>query len=293
MYVDSCKIVHYTDTYATANLLEKNTDNLFTAAMAISIDPLEDISPDANLGRAAFWVHIRQDIHIALLLQVPVSVDYPPCIQKDKIYSRLYLITSGQIAVTREALDCAWANHMASLLIEVINYCFGSNPRGLETWLSLCHRRDHWLMAKPSSFKPYYERGRALAHGRPFPEIWISSDCQVIAWLYYHTATVLLRTYPPGNRHTNGIVPLIDGLANREEVLLHARAICGIVTTNPNAQALIVMCHMAVVAARFFTEKVEQDETLNLLRTAHAVTGHPYVDIETRLCEYWGRSATT
>lgn len=54
--------------------------------------------------------------------------------------------------------------------------------------------------------------------------------------------------------------PIYDALTNQEEVLLHARAICGIVLTNPNAQALIVMCHMATISSIFFTDKSYQAE---------------------------------
>ena len=116
----------------------------------------------------------------------------------------------------------------------------------------------------------------------------MSCDCHVLAWLYYHAARILLKTYLPfRGSGDDSFGPLIESLENREEVLLHARAICGIAMTNPNAQALIVVCHMVTISAIFFTEETDQRETMNLLRMAHSVTGHPYEDIERKLRTHW------
>lgn len=114
----------------------------------------------------------------------------------------------------------------------------------------------------------------------------------MLAWLYYHTATILLKTYPPSDE-IHGVsrssAPTLQGLESRGEVLLHARAIRGIAVTNPNAQALIVVCHIATVSAIFFTDKAEQNEIITLLRMAHKVTGHPLSDVERKLYRSWAR----
>ena len=277
-------------------LSEKNPENLFTAALAISTNPSEMVSDQVDLGRAAFWVHLRQDIHVAMLLQVPVNTDYPPCLQREKILANLDHITSSQnTGMRQEAVDCAWANRMASLLLDIINYCFqDSQPRDIEPWVMLRSRLDYWRIAKPTTFDPYYERARNPSQGRVFPEIWISTDCHVLAWLYYHAANILLKTYPPGtvpkpiHESPNTRNPTLNSLETTEAVLLHARAICGIANTNPNAQALIVFCHLVTISAIFFTDPSEQKETLDLLAMAHAVTGHPRQDVDVKLRNYWG-----
>ena len=181
---------------------------------------------------------------------------------------------------------------MAVLLFDVINYCFQRGPRAVEDWLSLRRRLDHWKIAKPRHFQPYYERSPDPSDGRYFPDIWISSDCQVLAWLYYHTGTILLKTYPPNTvaatpENMSHVVPMLDCLESREEVLIHASAICGIASTNPNAQALIVLCHIVTISAIFFTSESEQKETINLIRMAHTVTGHPLHDVEQKLVKSW------
>jgi len=190
---------------------------------------------------------------------------------------------------TRQILiDCAWANRMASIIFDVINYAFQREPRDIETWISLRGNLDQWSMTKPLSFRPYYEMERSSTEGRTFPEIWITSDCHVLAWLYFHTATILLKVYPPSSGSRQAAFPASRGLADNEEIQLHARAIAGIVATNPNAQALIIFCHIATVSAIFFTEKAEQTETIRLIRMANKVTGHPYKGIEKKLYEQWG-----
>ncbi|KAL1870827.1 hypothetical protein VTK73DRAFT_2384 [Phialemonium thermophilum] len=277
----------------TENLSEKNTETLFTAALAIAANPSETFSDEMDLGRAAFWVHLRQDIHVALLLEVPINTDYPPCLHRERIIENLDWITTQKVPARQETIDCAWANRMSVLLVDIINYCFQKGPRNVEEWISLRSRLDHWSVAKPKKFQPYYERAAAPSEGRVFPEIWISSDCHVLAWLFYHTGTLLLKAYPPdsdtapfrGQKKSGP--PGLSFLESREEILIHARAICGIAITNPNAQALIVVCHIVTVSAVFFTSEAERNETLNLVQLAHKVTGHPKHDVEKKLRKRW------
>ncbi|KAL2825682.1 hypothetical protein BJY01DRAFT_256201 [Aspergillus pseudoustus] len=282
------------------------TETLFTSSLAISVKPQGTLSDKVDLGRAAFWVHLRQDIHVALLLQVPIDVDYPPCIQKDQILAGMdYITTTTQpgSSLGKDTIDCAWANRIAVLLVDVINYCFqDSGSRELESWIHIRGRLDHWSAAKPRRFQPYYERPADPASGRVFPDIWIACDCYVLAWMYYHTAKILLKTFPPNHlealqhhHHSSSSgssrVPRIESLEDREEVLIHARAICGIAITNPNAQALIVACHMVTISAIFFDTEAERDATIDLLRLAHTVTGHPLTHIEQKLHTCWGRQS--
>ncbi|KAE8136462.1 hypothetical protein BDV38DRAFT_283949 [Aspergillus pseudotamarii] len=280
--------------HMTENLMEKDSASLFTASLAISVNPRDTVTDKMNLGRAAFWVHLRQDIHVALLLQVPINVDYPPCLQRDKILQDVENMTSGTTLLPDDVIDCAWTNKVALTLVDIINYCFQRQPRHVESWINLRGRLDHWIIGKPRRFHPYYERAADLANGRVFPDIWISCDCYVLAWLYYHTASVLLKTFLPcsdalATRAQQSKSPILNSIVNREEVLIHARAICGIATTNPNAQALIVVCHMVTVSAVFFTTADERNETIRLIRLAHTLTGHPLRDIEEKLQDAWNQ----
>lgn len=253
----------------------------------MSANPSEPGSHEADIGRAAFWVHLRQDIHVALLLQVPINTDYPPCLQREKILSNLESITDGRISVRGESVDCAWANSMASILVDVINYSFQEEGHGKQSWITLRGRLDLWSMCIPRSMQPYYEKDRAPAEGRTFPEVWFLCDYHMLAWIYYHTAIVLLKTHHPHAGSDASLSQSSGSAAIRDEVLQHSRIICGIVSTNPNAQALIVLCHIATVSAVFFTDKSEQSETIKLLDLAHAATGHPLRHIKERLYRQW------
>ncbi|KAL2421476.1 hypothetical protein ABEF95_008815 [Exophiala dermatitidis] len=86
----------------------QDPDTLFTAALAISANPSDMTTQQADVGRAAFWVHLRQDVHVALLLQIPIRTDYPPCLQTEKILADLNAVTGQQASVRQEVLDCAW-----------------------------------------------------------------------------------------------------------------------------------------------------------------------------------------
>ena len=283
-------------------LTERNTENLFTAALAISASPSETPSDKMSLGRAAFWVHLRQDIHIALLLHVPIDTNYPPCLHRDRVLENLDHLTGSAengANVRPELINCAWANRMALLLVDVITYSFQDRkPGDFQLWMNLRQRLDRWNLAKPSGFRPYYEQPPDPSAGRWFPEIWVSSDCYVLALLYYHTATILLKTYPPCSSTESGTTlenmkgPVVNGFENREEVLIHARALCGIAMTNPNAQALIVVCHMVLISAIFFKEEGERKETIHMIQMAHSATGHPIHAVEQSLRKGWEMGVT-
>lgn len=275
--------------------MERHTDGLFTAALAISAYPPDAPSDRTSLGSAAFWVHLRQDIHLALLLEVPINTDYPPCLHRETRLHNLDDIISGNVSVRPDILDSAWANRIASILVDVINHCFQGGQQDPQAWISLRGQLDRWNISKPDRFQAYYERAPNRLEGRYFPDIWISSDCYVIAWLYYHTAIVLLKRFVPssGKFPTVSHPPSVSNFESREEILIHARAICGIVRTNPNAQALIILCHMVTVSAIFFTDEAEQNEIINLLRMAHDITGHPLQAVEQKLRRGWTSGGTS
>jgi hypothetical protein len=273
-------------------------DAMFTAALAISVNPSAELPDDRSLGAAAFWVHLRQDIHVALHLQTPIDVEYSPCFPRQKIVDHLERCIKGDVPIEKGEVHAAWAKWIALLLVDVINYCFQDGVRELQNWLHLRQRLDHWKHSKPSNLKPFFERKADLAKGRPFPEIWISIEAGVLMWLYYYATSILLKTHLPGGVNV-GIyqseaytLPTFDDLESREEVLLLARAICGVAKTNPNAQALIVVCHMVTISAIFFTDIQEQRETIRLIRMTRTVTGHPLADVERRLEAAWGREVT-
>lgn len=126
--------------------------------------------------RAAFWVHLRQDIHVALLLQCPIRTDFEPCLRREEIIVSLEKEANGQ-RVSQTAIDCAWGNRMVTILCNVINYCFQKGERLIEPWTALWVDVERWSFERPSSFNPFCVRERDPSRNRTFPEIWLTSDC--------------------------------------------------------------------------------------------------------------------
>ncbi|KAF2094295.1 hypothetical protein NA57DRAFT_60925 [Rhizodiscina lignyota] len=153
------------------DLREKQAETLFTASLAFTADPSELSTKEEALKCASFWVHLRQDIHVALFLQCPIRTDYSPYLRKDDILLNL------ENSAGQAALDCAWGNRMVGLLCDVINYCFQQGPRTFDTWTELWINVERWSWERPQSFKPFCERERDPSQKRIFPEIWLTSDC--------------------------------------------------------------------------------------------------------------------
>ena len=140
------------------------------------------------MKQAAFWVHMRQDIHVALMLECPISVDFPLYVQTLAVVME---ITQQDTAAHREQeaymslktqhgykarAECAWSNKVIGLVCDVVNYCFGEADPTVEDWSTLLLKLERWNLEKPRTFVPFFERGHDNAQKRPFPDIYLSSD---------------------------------------------------------------------------------------------------------------------
>jgi hypothetical protein len=140
------------------------------------------------MKQAAFWIHMRQDIHVALILECPISVDFPLYIQTLAVVTEIteldntaqreqeshssFKIQHGHKAST----ECAWSNKVIGLMCDVVNYCFKEAEWTVDDWSTLLLKLERWNLEKPSSFVPFFERGYNIAENRSFPEIYLSSD---------------------------------------------------------------------------------------------------------------------
>jgi hypothetical protein len=110
-----------------------------------------------GIRQAAFWVFIRQDIYMALVCQRPMRCD----------------LDSFNVEVTFDARDdSTWANWAIWLLARIVQFCFGSKQRTLESWHILNELMDTWEHCKPQSFVPYYYKERNVEKKHYFPAIY-------------------------------------------------------------------------------------------------------------------------
>lgn len=116
-----------------------------------------------SLSAASFWVGLRQEIYIAVITQQPV-----------KLNLNHYVVDRS----FTPADDYTWSNRAIVHLADVLNFCFGSDTPSSSQWASLDEACQKWSLTRPSSFDPYFYRGRETP--LVFPEVWHGSSCHGI-----------------------------------------------------------------------------------------------------------------
>ncbi|CAI4215969.1 unnamed protein product [Parascedosporium putredinis] len=277
----------------TVELRGCHPDTLFSSSLALSTSPWSAyMDKEGSLKRAAFWVHIREDIHVALFLRWPIKIDCPLFQQnlkaikdltKANLAERRTSLEPPGLRLPRPDIECAWSNHIIGLTCHVINFCFGPEQgKSVETWAVLLSQVECWNLEKPDTFAPFHEHDAEPEQNQVFPTILLSCDWHVIGLLYYHLSLILLKSHRPGQAGS------LTTLHGKGEIINHTRILCGIVISNPIAQALIVACHMIIVAGIFLENPAEQREVLQLLHMARTATGWPVDEVEKRLKDAWG-----
>lgn len=178
------------------NLSERKPESLFSESLALSTKPWNAYSDKASLKRAAFWIHLRQDIHIALILQCPIHVDHT---LYEQTVSVAIQITEEDLAARKVApdqrgsqqhsplvgltedrnharIDCAWTNRLVGLTCRIINYCYQLRAQSTEGWTSLLVELESWNLEKPATFRPFFEMDPDPEGGRPFPTLHFQND---------------------------------------------------------------------------------------------------------------------
>ncbi|RFU31981.1 hypothetical protein B7463_g4375, partial [Scytalidium lignicola] len=186
----------------------KETGTLFTASLAISAGPSRSPS-EVAVGRAAFWIHLRQDIHIALLLQCYIRTDYCPCLSREEMLADLDKTLSSP-----SAIDCACANRMANVsaiyfndeieqretirLLQMAESMTG-NPatktraRRLPTQKVSAMQLDSEEAILAGSLPPYEIRGRASSR----PGLQMRSPMGVISsWVEWGSNIITCECFP-------------------------------------------------------------------------------------------------
>ena len=169
-----------------------------------------------GLRQAAFWVGLRQEIHVAFVNQRSIIPALEHC-NIDRSFEA--------------AADHVWACRMVVLCADVLRYCFGDGDHSTATYISLAESMAQWYNCKPSSFMPVYYK--EAEENNVFPDIWIVGDEILIGWQHYHIARILLSAHNPKMPRLGpsraAALRTMD-----EEIKDSVRVLCGISLSNPS-----------------------------------------------------------
>lgn len=172
----------------------------------------------SGLRLAAFWVALRQDIHMAYYESRPIHPNF--------VLSNL-----DSFMVPREN-ECCYANRIICHFVACLQYCFGDEERTVAGWKDLVSARDQWWQQRPSYFNPVYQdQSESLF----FPELRYTSDAVVFGIQMYHFSHLLLVTHNPQIPRL-GPGARVATKAVDEDVIRTVRIICGIAESNPGTR---------------------------------------------------------
>jgi hypothetical protein len=174
---------------------------------------------DANqfigLRLAAFWVALRQDIHMAFINGRPV---HPNLFRgHDEWMTTLLRNTNDDC--------CKHANRIILHCAACLAFCYGDDEQSVQAWDELRRCQDEWWDSRPWFYGPVWATD--ANSDVLFPQQMYVSDAAVIGVLHYHLARMLLAAHNPKTpRLGPGRVTAMR--ESNEEIKSIVRVICGI-----------------------------------------------------------------
>ncbi|KAK7397751.1 hypothetical protein QQX98_012878 [Neonectria punicea] len=244
----------------------------FNASKSLQTSPLASRALE-TLHDDVLWARLRQELFLAVLNQIPLSIDVA--------HSRFDHLTQSRD-------DRARANKMLVDLLATVQYCFG-NDKSTATYDRLLESSSNWMVTNPSSFTPVMIRRRQA--GEVFPDIWLLNDCVAAGLQYFHLARILLVVYDPR-------VPRLCRAGQEASRWIDAQTkndleiICGIADSISEINPMHITACMAIsVVGDRFTNPDQQHALLDVLVKTTSMYGLSTEPAQRHLLEAWGWSA--
>lgn len=176
----------------------------------------EKILDFTGLRRAAFWVALRQEIHMSFMQARPV---HPNFALED--ISRL---------VQNDDTCCTFANLTILQCAACLRYCYGSEDQSFSAWERLQEAQERWWAERPWHFHPMYINDSDDVPGN-FPQALYLNDAVVTGVLHYLLIQVLLAAHNP---RTPKLGPGQAKAAKtiNEEIRKTVKMVCGVAEVN-------------------------------------------------------------
>ncbi|KPM38397.1 hypothetical protein AK830_g8152 [Neonectria ditissima] len=208
----------------------------------------DKLSEFASLRRAAFWVALRQEIHMAFIQARPVHPNFD--------------LESISRLVVPDENGCSFANLTILHCAACLRYCYGAEEHSTNTWEKLRASQDRWWVERPWYFHPMYINEQSDA---VFPQVTYLNDAVVTGVLHYYLVQVLLAAHNPKAPRL-GPGQAIAFRATNEEIKKNVRMVCGVAESNPRTiTSYAYVCLAITMAGDRFTDPQEQTALYNIL----------------------------
>ncbi|KAH7271285.1 hypothetical protein NW759_001328 [Fusarium solani] len=231
----------------------------------------EKVLDFTGLRRAAFWVALRQEIHMAFMQARPVHPNFA-----------LQDITR---LVQNDDSCCAFANLTILQCAACLRYCYGSEEQSVSAWERLQEGQERWWAERPWFFHPMYinEDGNGM-----FPQAVYFNDAVITGVFHFLLMQILLAAHNPK------IPKLGPGQAKavkkiNEDIKKTVKMVCGIAESNQRNPTVYAYVSLAItMAGDRFTDLQEQEALYRVLQKMDVQTGWPTGSAQQYLKEAWG-----
>ncbi|KAF4998544.1 hypothetical protein FGRMN_3071 [Fusarium graminum] len=231
----------------------------------------EKVPDFTGLRRAAFWLALRQEIHMAFMQARPV---HPNFVLED--VSRL---------VQNDDTCCTFANLTILQCAACLRYCYGSEDQSFAAWEHLRDAQERWWAERPWHFHPMYIN---MDGPGVFPQAFYLNDAVVTGVLHYLLIQVLLAAHNP---RTPKLGPGQAKAAKsiNEEIRNTVKMVCGVAESNQrNPTGYAYACLAITMGGDRFSSMYEQEALYQVLQKGDVQFGWPNQSVRDYLKESWG-----
>ncbi|KAH7157787.1 hypothetical protein B0J13DRAFT_542737 [Dactylonectria estremocensis] len=208
----------------------------------------DKLSELGSLRRAAFWVALRQEIHMAFMQARPVHANYD-------------LETVCDLIVPDDN-GCSFANLTIIHCAACLRYCFSGEEHNANTWEKLRMSQDCWWEERPWYFHPMYINAES---NNVFPEVIFLNDAVVTGVLHYYLIEILLAAHNPTAPRL-GLGQAASFRSINEAIKRNVRMVCGVAESNPRTMtSYAYVCLAITMGGDRFTDLREQNALYNIL----------------------------
>ncbi|PHH92040.1 hypothetical protein CDD83_9158 [Cordyceps sp. RAO-2017] len=233
-----------------------------------------DLRGMTALWRAAFWLALRQEIHMALVQARPVHSTFA----LEHAAARLGVRRDGDAG-------CGFANLLIVQCALCVRYCYGPAPRTAAAWDGLREAQDALWAGRPWMFEPLHEGdddGGETFSGR-LPVRHYLNDAVVTGVQNFHLTKILMAAHDPrAPRLGPG-----QSLAAQETNLEIKRIV------RLTAPAYVNACIAITMAGDRFADRHEQELFYRILVKTDAELAWPTHLAQERMKEAWRWSGSS
>lgn len=242
--------------------LETNTDQQFHLLGSNRLVNLMTRSASSGgVAEAVSWQFLRQAIYASVVQYQPLQLDMHN-------YERSSMFHRHD--------DAACANRIIYHCARILQVSCDAPGHivAQDIWRQISDSVNEWNQAKSTTWQPIRYQASSVAHGRPFPVIWMISSPAVIGMQYYHSACIFLTLSESPSHNMSDYERARTRRVQEKTIADHLVMVIGLSLSNESVEnAYFMASHLLHRFGYCLRTVVEQEGSLQFLSRVEKVIG--------------------